>query len=117
MFEGTAEDAPRDASERRAAGPDVLAQALIACGREIAPLIEEGGRVEDTRKVIRRYVQAVRGAGVPPERALSAFKFMLSAQPGMHRLRRSDHVGRIAALARTAIEEYFDSAVNAPDEL
>lgn len=107
-------DAP-DALERRMGGRDALPAALTRCARELAPLLAGDDTPGSERAVLRRYVLAIRAAGVPPERAIAAFKFMLTAQPEINRLGRSEHVGRVASLARIVIEEYFDAAVNAPD--
>lgn len=111
MLERTADEVSGELDERRVGGRTVLPEALIACARDLVPLLESGA-ADEIRSVIRRYVVAVRAVGVPPERAIAAFKFMLSAQPVLHRLRRSDHLGRVADLARIAIDEYFAAAVS-----
>lgn len=93
----------RRTSTVREALPDALRQ----CATSLTLIIEEGNTADALKRALTVYAGQVRARGVPPERAIAAFKHMFFNLPALVGLPSEKRGAFTAKLTQVLIEAYY----------
>lgn len=102
---------PSSGPDRRStSGRDILPDAVFGCAADLTLQLQEGAGLDALRAAVSEYTRVVRRHGVPPERALAAFKFMTFNLPVIASRTAERRTELVHQLTQMAIEEYYGAA-------
>ena len=100
----------REPDRRSSSGRDILPDAVLACAADLTLQLQDGAGLDALRAAVFEYTRVVRRHGVPPERALAAFKFMTFNLPVIASRPAERRTELVHQLTQMAIEEYYGGA-------